>query len=191
VDDGYGKMVSIGSNMWEIKIHIPSYYQDTAALESGSVPAPQGATIYKIGVVFQNGDGTKEGKDTSCNEFFILYVNTDTVKAVDGNGDEFDGVDAEWVIPSSVKDLTDVSDMTLSPNPSRGLVNVGVDVTNATDLRVSVLNSMGQVVAVLHDGAMAAGSHQLQWQSADVNGLYFIQVGNAYGMLTKRVMIAR
>jgi 1,4-alpha-glucan branching enzyme len=59
-DDNIGLMTSKGTNIWEIKI-TPNTYFNLAPTD----------TAYRIGMVFRNADGTKEGKDANGLDIFM------------------------------------------------------------------------------------------------------------------------
>ncbi len=61
-DDGIGEMTKVAgeTNKWEITITPRSYF---------NVPTEE--TIYRLGMVFRNADGTKEGKNDSNGDIFI------------------------------------------------------------------------------------------------------------------------
>jgi hypothetical protein len=194
--DSIGKMKPTGqTDKWTITIHIPDYYTDSTTCTN---PAAPGATIYKIGVVFVNADGTKEGKDNSCNEFFIINVNTDTVRAVDGDGDSFVGLTAQWAFPAGVNtELSNVTGISLAPNPSSSQVRIGFEVTDQADrIEVKVLNSIGQEIATVFDGSRNPGNHTMVWDgtmngSPVDNGIYFVNITNGSEVVSKRLMIIR
>jgi len=62
-DNGIGKMTSLGNDKWQFKLKPREYYK----------PAT-GQTIYRIGMVFRNADGSKEGKNAQNGDIFVnLY----------------------------------------------------------------------------------------------------------------------
>lgn len=83
-DDGIGKMTSLGNDKWEIKINPRLYYKPAADKQ-----------IYRIGMVFRNADGTKEGKSSQNSDIFVtLYQSglqvtiespTDSILIIDPN----------------------------------------------------------------------------------------------------------
>lgn len=196
VDDGLGEMAGTGTaNEWSFTIHLYDYYSDTANTTN---PVHQDSTIYRIGVVFQNGDGTVEGKDDNCNEFFIIDCHTANVRAVDGDNNSFPGLTAEWVQPpSAVDELANVKTITAYPNPASSAVHLSFNSTERIDmLRVNVMDVMGKQVAQLYNGSADQGTHELIWDgtangSAVENGIYFFVIENGQDAMTKHVMILR
>jgi hypothetical protein len=69
-------------------------------------------------------------------------------------------------------------DFTLStpwPNPFNPATTVAFNLTRPGLARLSVHNLLGQEVAVLHDGALPAGTFRYLWNAVgQASGLYFI-----------------
>lgn len=65
------------------------------------------------------------------------------------------------------------------PNPFNPVTTIAFTLYRTSKVSVKVFNVAGQEVAELFTGALAAGSHQLQWNAADLpSGNYFIAVSN-------------
>jgi len=61
------------------------------------------------------------------------------------------------------------------PNPFNSSVRLTYELPSPSDVRVRVVNLLGQTVALLADGRKAAGEHSLHWQSGQTaSGLYFV-----------------
>jgi glycosidase len=58
-DDGIGLMTSLGNDKWSIKLVPRTYF---------NVPAQR---IYRIGMVFRNADGSREGKNAQNGDIFL------------------------------------------------------------------------------------------------------------------------
>lgn len=95
-DDGIGEMSEVPgeANKWQISITPRNYYQ-----------VPAGTAVYRLGMVFRNADGSKEGKGEGQQDIFV------DVPIID------DGV------PTGV-DESLVSKFTTYPNPTYELFNV-------------------------------------------------------------------
>src|SRR5690606_11798984 len=60
-DDGLGRMTRIeGTNTWKITLRPTDYF----------TTVPSGATWFRIGMVFRNADGTREGKGPGGSDMF-------------------------------------------------------------------------------------------------------------------------
>ena len=57
------------------------------------------------------------------------------------------------------------------PNPFNSSTTVSFALPQAGEVSLQVYNLLGQLVATLHDGALAAGRHQMVWDGRDARGL--------------------
>ena len=88
--------------------------------------------------------------------------------------------------------LADAARVTIGPNPSAGRVTLAFAVAHEAQVHAEVLDLQGRVVAVLADGAFAAGRHTLAWDGArQLPGMYFVRVRRGATSETHRVLIAR
>ncbi|MEA3286788.1 MAG: T9SS type A sorting domain-containing protein [Candidatus Marinimicrobia bacterium] len=63
------------------------------------------------------------------------------------------------------------------PNPFNPDVNLTVDIPEQSETRISILNVLGQEVAVLETRELQPGRYQYQWQAAGYpSGIYFVRV---------------
>lgn len=79
----------------------------------------------------------------------------------------------------------------VSPNPFQEAATIEYSLPGAATVQVRVLNTLGQEVAVLQQGAAAAGWHRLSWQRAGlVAGLYYVQLlGSNFSQVTRAVLL--
>jgi len=87
------------------------------------------------------------------------------------------------------------SELTLSkayPNPFNPSTSLNVYVPADGMVSLSVYNVMGQEVATLHSGNMAAGSHTVTWNASDMtSGLYFVRAESSDGVAVQKVMLMK
>jgi hypothetical protein len=94
----------------------------------------------------------------------------------------------------STEEAPDVGGYTLLvvPNPSSSVTTLSANLSALLHSRVEVYDSLGRRVALLYDGAMAAGEHRFQ---LDVSGLapgvYVFQVATAVNRLGQRFIVGR
>lgn len=75
----------------------------------------------------------------------------------------------------------------LSPNPLRGAARVSFVTPRSAPVRLSVHDLQGRLLAVLADGVLAPGVHELPVDAARFPaGLYFVQLRTPEGTLTRR-----
>lgn len=77
------------------------------------------------------------------------------------------------------------------PNPSRGVVTVPLEVERAAEARVSVVDVLGREVAVLHDGPLTPGTHELTLGAGLPAGLYVVRTVGAGLTTSRRVAVVR
>jgi len=108
-----------------------------------------------------------------------------------------DASDVDFVIQSAtgVEDAP-VAALELAPvrpNPVRGSGLIGFALPAAAPVRLSVLDVQGREVAVLAEGAFAAGRHQVRWEHTGGQGpgLYFVRLNAAGRTLVRRAVVMR
>jgi hypothetical protein len=84
----------------------------------------------------------------------------------------------------------------VAPNPTSGPTTVLFTLASESKVRVSVLDVMGRELAVLTNGTMPAGRHEVRWdgrarQGAAPTGMYFMRMEAAGRTFTKRFVMAR
>ncbi len=79
----------------------------------------------------------------------------------------------------------------VSPNPSSGAAWAALTVAEAQAVRVVVLDALGRVVAVLHDGAASAGVLRLSLPSGLAAGVYAVVAEGAGASASARWVVAR
>ncbi|HEY3294074.1 MAG TPA: T9SS type A sorting domain-containing protein [bacterium] len=87
--------------------------------------------------------------------------------------------------------LTTRVEQTVSPNPFNPTTNISFDLAEAANVELKVYNLMGQEVANLANGTLAAGNHRLTFDAAALpSGLYFsrLTVGGTTNMTRMLLM---
>jgi len=79
-----------------------------------------------------------------------------------------------------------------APNPAAGAATVRFEVPAAGPVRLTLLDAVGRVVAVLADGARAAGAHTVRVDTAGLAaGLYVVRLAHAAGVVVRPLAVAR
>ena len=78
------------------------------------------------------------------------------------------------------------------PNPTTGSTRIAFRVGAASPVRLSVLDVQGREIAVLADGVLVAGRHELQWNgrrgaSPAPAGIYFVRYRSGSGQQVRRL----
>ena len=80
------------------------------------------------------------------------------------------------------------------PNPASALISFDLSLPAAGPARVEVLDLTGRVVAVLHDGDLAAGGHELHWDGRDRGrrrvppGVYLLRARAGHATVVRRIV---
>lgn len=79
----------------------------------------------------------------------------------------------------------------ISPNPVATAASVTFSLPRPAPVQLRVLNSLGQEVARLYDGPLAAGWHELTWERAPnlPAGLYYVQLSGLGQALATRAVV--
>jgi hypothetical protein len=88
---------------------------------------------------------------------------------------------------TDIGETTNVGKLTLSPNPTSGLINLEVDMVKAEDLVVRVTNISGQTVLTQKFDAAKSINQSLDL-SQHANGIYIVSLTTAKGTLTRKVV---
>lgn len=183
-DDGVGEMTPLGNDLWEITIHVPTYYDNTG-----------GSNIIGLWMVFRNGDGTATGKDDNNNDIFVETSN--------GNASTFGGVTVtdipaqEWTYVWNTQETTQSISVSQSGTYSVTFTDgVGCQATDEVEVEFStgsVSVDLGPDTAICNGEVLTldagAGFTSYEWstsetsQMLDVNqpGDYIVTVTDANG----------
>jgi predicted outer membrane repeat protein len=83
------------------------------------------------------------------------------------------------------------------PNPFNPTTTISMVLESATEVRLAVHDVAGRQIKVLHEGRLAAGSHELLWRGRDdadrpvPSGLYFIHMDSADGRRSRKITLLR
>lgn len=81
------------------------------------------------------------------------------------------------------------SNINLFPNPTDGLVNLDIEMYNRDNVKITVINSIGQVVSSVGEENTYGGRYVLDL-TAEPNGIYFIEVQAGTEVVTRRIVIS-
>ncbi|MEW5922474.1 MAG: S8 family serine peptidase [Candidatus Zixiibacteriota bacterium] len=83
------------------------------------------------------------------------------------------------------------------PNPFNPTTVINFDIDRATDMELSVFNTLGQKVATLFEGHAAAGSYQVVWDGTNksgqmvASGIYFYKLTAAEYSETRKMLLVK
>ena len=85
----------------------------------------------------------------------------------------------------------------MKPNPVRDAGEVEYDLPYSGHVSLRVYNAMGQLVRVLVNGEVPAGSHRVRWDGKDeqgrkaASGVYFYALETKTASLMRKVVVVR
>jgi hypothetical protein len=87
-----------------------------------------------------------------------------------------------------VNDLNLGEALTVSPNPTSGMLTINVDLPENEEITVEVYNSMGQKVVDVVSGSVSAGSYQVDL-SNNGQGIYYVRMTVRGIVIDKKVIV--
>lgn len=91
-----------------------------------------------------------------------------------------------------VKDVTKAINAGVSPNPTAGVANIALSLTQNSDVNVSLTNAMGQEINAYTFNNVNAGENTLNLNISDyAEGVYFFNIVTNEGSTTKKVILSK
>lgn len=82
--------------------------------------------------------------------------------------------------------------LSVYPNPFNSTVSIHYELPLPGIVRVSVFNTLGQIVSTLHDGPVNAGWHTLNWSpTAAASGVYFVKFASGDFVTSRKILYIR
>ncbi len=179
-DDGIGEMTQDGVNSWMITLTDPIAYYSQAS----NGPIPGGSSIFRIGMVFRNADGTAEGKDDNNSDIFIDFNQDGTIMS------SFAGVYVEYLAGVGISKVGKAATISNFPNPATTETIFVYDLKENANVSLRVLNGIGQEVALLVNANQSASLYKYSFNTSDLsNGVYFYQLNVNGQTVTKSFVV--
>ena len=99
--------------------------------------------------------------------------------------------DLESLLPTSTREIGELSDWNVYPNPFSSSLSVDIELHQATDLTINLLNGQGQIVENLWKGRANGLKQTLTFNTLEnlAPGLYFLSIlDNSGGIATKLIL---
>jgi len=78
----------------------------------------------------------------------------------------------------------------INPNPAKDITRIDYELSEASKVKINLINTLGQTVNILLDGWRSGGVHHLNWRTSGLpSGLYFIQIESNGSYAVEKVMI--
>lgn len=175
--------VILGKNGGVVKLGVGSQYNMVDALNfSDNYDAPADL-LANLNVLYSDVNLQEAGlysfvvetKDNSDNksEIFTLYVDVQHKYEQSTN---------------SINDLSLENMLTIAPNPTRGAVNINVNLPEKEEINIAIFNSLGQQVVLVENGAVSNNSYNVSLAN-QANGIYYVKMNVKGSIITKKVML--
>jgi Secretion system C-terminal sorting domain len=118
----------------------------------------------------------------------VLIINRQQV--ILNNGNPTNSIEVWWADDNAVAVTPAIADQfAISPNPSRGHARLNYTLDATGDVRVEVLNLVGERVRLLVDANQAAGAYTLDLGSDLAAGVYMVRMQTAAGVTTQKMIV--
>ncbi|MDN5204652.1 DUF4961 domain-containing protein [Fulvivirgaceae bacterium BMA10] len=156
-DDGVGQMTKVEgeTNKWQITLVPRNYFN-----------VPSNTPIYRLGMVFRNGDGSREGKGKDGTDIFV---------------------DVEQIVTSIDQQLKHT--LNVYPNPSKGRLHISPSREYTGPLQVQLIDLNGKVLKTKVILGRQAKESEVIDVSNFVNGIYLLSVMANDKRIVKKVFI--
>jgi len=120
-----------------------------------------------------------------------------TKSAADGGGQYVSDWDNWGESFDELDKLTSVNPVdfvfiSVSPNPFNPQTTISLSLPVSGEVKISVFNLLGEVVAKIHDGWMDSGSHQFNFDGANLaSGMYLLQVESPQSISTQKMILMK
>lgn len=161
-----------------------------SGLSVNAIMIANGATVPIYGWVW--GDASSPSTTQSASHTYAT-AGTYTVCAIYGDISNTSCVDSSCQVVTvsavGVAENNSVNSISAYPNPFGATTTFNVNLTNNTDVEISVYDVMGQKVETVVDQEMTAGKHNIVWTPANLaDGVYFVQMVVDGKVTTKRIV---
>lgn len=142
---------------------------------------------YRLPINGQQANWINHGTEHSVEEFDDLIVAVWVQ-----NADTKDVLQATYAtqINTSVIDVTKESKFNVYPNPATDNANIDFELTSASNVSVTVLNTSGQELSNTDAGQLNAGNNTVTVDMSALSaGVYYVQLKTDFGIFTKPVTV--
>ena len=135
------------------------------------------------------GDGNSSSVASPTHNYTTAGTYTVTLTATLGNCTATSTLTIV-VDPVGINDIALENGVDIFPNPSNGMFNVNFDLTEAADIKMTVVNAIGEVVRDYN--LTNINSHKMQIDlSSEADGFYFVNFLSNDTVVTKRISVLK
>ncbi len=147
---------------------LSNYYGTTSAYDRSVVIGANGTLQYKGNV----------------------FVNSDYEDVIEEIQTQLDALATSFEVESS-SPLSIRLDQNY-PNPFNPSTTISFEVNEASNVRLTIFNTIGQPVSVLANGSFSAGSYTLNWDASSMpSGVYLYRLETEHQSFTKRMLLLK
>jgi Secretion system C-terminal sorting domain/Redoxin len=188
-----GGNITVGPNLQEriIADEHPTAYGDNITVTE-VFDVPNNGCFY-LHMVDAYADGNCFGAGSESN--YIKVFETANPSNILFNIDDcplflnrYDLFGAEGLV--NVHSAVEVAAFNVAPNPANEQLRVEYTLKSSTDVQVTLVNTVGQVVRSIQAGAVATGQQFAMVPTADLaNGIYVLNLRTAEGQISRKVTV--
>jgi hypothetical protein len=118
----------------------------------------------------------------------VLVINRQQV--ILNNGNPSNRKEVLWADPNAVAIAPSIAaQFEIFPNPSQGVAHLNYVLDAADEVRIEVLNILGERVRIVTEGQQAAGMHSYQLGDGLTNGIYLVRMLTSKGATTQKMIL--
>ena len=164
-------------------------------LNTRDIDLSYGATDFQLINVLPQGD---PGFADAANGNFHYALDSPAILVGDDGAPIYLGDDRWWPVTTGVncaevKNLPTLFSLAQNmPNPFNPVTTIQFTLPAAQRTSLKVYNMLGEEVAILAEGMLAAGPHSIKWNAADrPSGIYLYRLITESGTATRRMMLLK
>lgn len=143
---------------------------------------------YKFVINDSYGDGMDSGYGVGT---YSVVVGSTTVSS-GGNFASIDGDKFVMAFPVGIDGVTSNNSLSIFPNPTTDFSTITFELTEATSVKMEVMNSTGSLVVNNEVETMNAGTQKVTFDGTDLpNGIYFVNLTLGEKVITKKVSLIK
>lgn len=163
----------------------------TDAASNGAYPQPDvnlnlPNDCYRVEVYDAYGDGFDSGYGNGNFQVQVNGSNVASVSSFPAGTEMADAFEIEAFV--GVEESVDANAVNVYPNPVNGVAKVNMTLANSENVVVEIYNAVGQKVASVNYGDLAAGKHNLDVDFSSLEaGVYYVNVTSGTQVISKKV----
>lgn len=135
------------------------------------------------------------GGNINANSASVNFSTNGDLFVCDGTNESSIGLAViPWNAPLDAQEppiLPSEFSLTTYPNPFNSTVRIDFELPRASDVRVSIFNTLGEQVATLFNGHTSAGTHTLSWSPNSASGVYFVKLSTGEFVTSRKILYIR